>query len=719
MRFWAVFLVSSLLFGASDAGKQPINAADLLKIRRITAVDVAHDGSLAVYGVQSIHTAKPDEYSYRTHLWSVDLTTPQAKPVQLTHGDRNDGAFTISPDGRQLAFIRSDGAGERRRGQVWLMPLRGPGEATPLTTLEHGAAAVSWRPDGKALLVTSAVPISKLPGKPHFTLERPNRDWSDFDPVRKDPKPDDPKVDARPDGDRKAIRNWLEKNAASDNPTVITRIAFLDEQGLRREMTIPELFLIDLDHPNTATQLTKDFYPHNAASFSPDGKQIVYISTPPGPEHPDRVRRSVLWIVNADGSNPQPFLDRKEWSFSSPHFTDDGKGILLTAQETDQPTFRQSKVARADLASKEVTLLARNWTSSAQAPHQASDGSVLFLSPWHGGEPLLRAQSGAAKPLTDGPTGVSAYSEGAGRIVYALIRPEDPNELFLRDTNGATRQLTELNTPWLEKKKLSLPREKWITAPDGTRVQSWVMNPIGVEAGKKSPVVLDMHGGPSAMWGPGEFSMWHEFQTLCAMGYAVVYANQRGSSGYGYDFQHANYRDWGAGPTSDVLAALDDALKNNPSFDRDRLFLTGGSYAGYLTAWIIGHDHRFKAAVAQRGVYELTTFFGEGNAFRLVENSFGGFPWEPEARRVLDRESPLTYAKDIRTPFLIIHGSQDLRTGVTQSEMLFRTLKQMGKPVEYVRYPNIGHELTRSGPPLQRMDHLLRIVEFFDRFNPQ
>jgi dipeptidyl aminopeptidase/acylaminoacyl peptidase len=167
----------------------------------------------------------------------------------------------------------------------------------------------------------------------------------------------------------------------------------------------------------------------------------------------------------------------------------------------------------------------------------------------------------------------------------------------------------------------------------------------------------------------------------------------------------------------DVLAALDDAAAAQPAIDRRRLFLTGGSYAGYLTAWTIEHDHRFKAAVAQRGVYDLKTFFGEGNAFRLVPNEFGGYPWEPEVRRLLEQESPMTYVSRIETPLLILHGSQDFRTGVVQSQMLFRALKALGKPVEYIRYPDAGHELTRSGQPEQRMDHLLRIIEFFQRYS--
>jgi dipeptidyl aminopeptidase/acylaminoacyl peptidase len=135
-----------------------------------------------------------------------------------------------------------------------------------------------------------------------------------------------------------------------------------------------------------------------------------------------------------------------------------------------------------------------------------------------------------------------------------------------------------------------------------------------------------------------------------------------------------------------------------------------------MVAWIIAHDNRFKVANAQRGVYDLTTFMGEGNAWRLVPDYFGGYPWEAETKKILDSESPLTYVHKINTPLLIIHGDQDLRTGVIQSEMLYKSLKILGKPVEYIRYPGEGHELTRSGDPGRMMDHLLRVIEFFERY---
>jgi dipeptidyl aminopeptidase/acylaminoacyl peptidase len=692
----------------------------VLKVRNVTAVAVASDGSYAVYAVQSIVTESPADskgepsYKYRTHLWRIDLNDAAAKPEQLTFGDRSDSSPVLSPDNRTLAFVRVDNApgSTRPRPQVWIMPMRGPGEAQAVTKLENGGAAPVWRPDGKALLVTSPIPISKLEGKPHFSLESPERDWFDDDRPNASSKPE---IEARPDGDRRALRNWLARNASKDNPTVIDRINFLGEQDLQHEMEISELFSIDLAQGNKATQITRDFYNHGTPQYSPDGKTIIYVSTPPGSEHPDRIRRSVIWTMNADGTNARSLLDRNTHSFTSPRFSSDGASIIVAGSQTDEPTYRQTHLARFELNGK-LTWLTDKWDSSARSPKIASDGSVLFASLWQGGEPLLQAgASGGTMPLIEGSTGVGVFDEGGGRIVYSLVSVPNPNELYVREHDGKTRQLTDLNA-WVKDKDIVLPEERWVTRPDGMKVQYWVMNPTGAQSGRKYPWVLDMHGGPSAMWGPGEFSMWWEFQLFCSWGYGVTYANPRGSGGYGYAFQRANYKDWGKSPMEDVLAALEDSQKNNPLIDRDRLFLTGGSYAGYLTAWIIGHDHRFKAAAAQRGVYDLSTFYGEANAWSLVPEEFGGYPWDPQTRKLLDEESPITYVANIRTPFLILHGSQDFRTGYAQSEMLFRSLKQLGRPVEYARYPGIGHELTRSGPPLQRMDHMLRIIEFFERY---
>jgi dipeptidyl aminopeptidase/acylaminoacyl peptidase len=726
LRCQAQLLLAASFVLPAWCAKKPIVETDLLKIQRITEVKVTPDGALAVYGVQSIHTDPPATpggdpvYSYRVHLWMSDLRDSGSKPVQITSGERNDSGLAISPDGSQLAFVRADA---KKHPQVWIMSLRTPGEPRMVTNLEHGAESPCWRKDGKTLLVSSALPISQLPGKPDFDLERPGRNWWDFD--RPAPKEKD-KVQGSPDGDLRSIRDWLEHNAEHNDPSDLNRMNFLGELSLNGEITMRELFRVDLEPEPKTTRLTSTFRDHNNAVFSPGGDRILFAATPPSHLHPDRLReKTVIWEMAADGTGERPLIAQEGYSFRAPQFTPDGKHLIVEGVQNDQSTYRQAMLAMCDKDGKNLKWLTKDGEPAVQTADVSEEGRVYYNNEFQGGQPLHRIdlRTGKIEDIVDGPVGVNAFAVASGKVLYAQISAENPNELYVmadRDSGkgdrSSARRLTEINAAWLEDEIVSLPEEHWITRPDGLKVQYWVMKPVNAQAGKQYPWVLDIHGGPSAMWGPGEFTMWHEFQIFCSFGYGVVYSNPRGSAGYGYAFQHANYKDWGDSPMGDVMGALDDASARYPMMDKDQLFVTGGSYAGYLTAWIIGHTDRFKAAVALRGVYDLSTFFGEGNAYQLVPEEFGGYPWEPETRKLLDKESPITYVAKINTPLLIIHGSSDNRTGVVQGQMLFRALKQMNKPVEYVRYPGAGHEITRSGQPQQRMDHMLRIIEFFERY---
>jgi len=336
----------------------------------------------------------------------------------------------------------------------------------------------------------------------------------------------------------------------------------------------------------------------------------------------------------------------------------------------------------------------------------------------NGGAPVykINVQTKQVERLSDYDFGANSFDVKAKTIVYAKTEAANPYELYVADAQMKNaKRISSFNYDWLQAKQLSAPEKHSFTNNKGMVVEYWVMKPINYEAGKKYPLLLDIHGGPSAMWGPGESSMWHEFQYFCAKGYGVIYCNPRGSGGYGADFLRGNINDWGTGPTSDVLTALDKTVAEGWT-DTSKLVVSGGSYAGYLVSWIVGHDHRFKAACSQRGVYDLNTFFGEGNAWRLVPNYFGGYPWEEKVKPLLQRESPITYVQNITTPYIIFHGENDLRTGTIQGEMLYKSLKVLGRPVEYVRHPGGTHELTRSGNNRQRIDQMLRTYEFFERW---
>ncbi|MBS1557910.1 MAG: S9 family peptidase [Bacteroidetes bacterium] len=711
-RLIPVLLVLVVLSAPAQT-KKPIVASDLMKMTTTNHIQISPDGSKAVTVVIRKTVKNENDYSYTRQLYWLDLTGKD-QPLQLTFGDKNDGQPQWSPDGKQIAFVRADGD----KSQVWILPLTG-GEAHVLTKAEFGATNPRWSPDGKKILYSSSIPGYAVNGKMTWADERPGRTPGD-EPNFKNMKPDEKKkVTATPDGTLADLRAWLAKNASENNPRVLTRQNIQGEMNLQPDENFTHLFLINVKGDDKAIPLTDGFQNFNNAEWSPDGKKIICDSKI-NSVHPDRERDTDLWTVDIETKQLKYLLHWDGYSIGNAKFSPDGLSISFFAHTTNGRFYAQSILATATANGEKATLLTQALDrDAAQAIWAADSKTIYFTAQTEGDIPLysIPAKGGSITKLTGRGLGVNDFDVKGDKIVYALTETKNPWEIYLYSLKDkSNKPLTKLNEDWVSERTVVAPKEFWFTRPDGTKVQYWVMEPAEKKEGVKYPTILNIHGGPSAMWGPGIFSMWHEYQLENSWGYGIVYCNPRGSGGYGDKFKRANFKDWGTGPAGDILAALDEALKNNAWIDKDQLFVEGGSYAGYMVAWIVGHDQRFKAANAQRGVYDLSTFLGEGNAWRLVPEHFGGYPWEKETQALLDFNSPLTYVNNINTPLLIIHGDQDLRTGVIQSEMLYKSLKILNKPVEYIRYPKEGHELTRSGNPGRMMDHLMRVIEFFERY---
>jgi dipeptidyl aminopeptidase/acylaminoacyl peptidase len=715
--------------------KKPVVTSDILKIKTMGQIDISQDGKRAVFVVTSMDKDEKEEYRYNSHLWMIDLDN-LTLPRQLTFGERRDNSPVWAPDSTRIAFVRP----HENRPQIWILSMEG-GEAYRVTSSEFGAFSPQWSPDGTKLLYSASIPEWASESGPSWPYERPGRVWRDApnwqkieqdkkkksddkaaageqaktteeEPIQAEP------VKADPDGTMEEIRAWLEKNASKGDPNVITRTNFQAERQLQQGISFSHLFVCPAEADARATQLTEGMQSFYGADWSPDGHSLV-CSSVKYKNHPDRTIDGDIWMLKSDGSEAQLLLDWEGYMVYSPIFSPDGKTLLFMAADQNDYVYAMRQLATMDLATKEPRPLTFDFDRSVSDYYWSADGRfVYFVAPDKGDFPLFRipAAGGEVQTVVGGNKGIRDLDVSSQRLVYALTEVKNPFEMYASDLEGKNaRQITFFNSGWTKEREVVFPEEKWLERPDGTRIQYWVMPPAKKEPGKTYPLAVEIHGGPSAMWGPGEFTMWHEFQLLSNRGYGVVYCNQRGSGGYGYDFKKANYRNWGKGPGDDILAVCSEAEKLD-WVDPDRLVVTGGSYAGYMTAWLVTQDHRFKAAVAQRGVYEISVFFGESNAYPLVPTHFGGYPWEEEVRKYLDANSPLTHVANIRTPLLIIHSDRDLRAGVIQSEMLYRSLKILNKPVEYVRYPQEGHELSRSGHPKRRMDRLNRIIEFFDRF---
>lgn len=719
----ACLFLAPVLPGAESTPKSLITAADLLNVKQLESPALSPDGKWVVYVVRSIEPKADakDDWTYRTQLW-LAATDGKTAPRPLTFGAARNSSPTWSPSGDRIAFVRN---AEKEKPQIHVLALAG-GEAQPVTKLESGAGGPRWSPDGTKILFTTSLSFDEVrralgkagkPSTPPWTFERPGRKpndtavWSGKD---------DKRPEAKPDGTLQEKREWLAKNEAEGNPRVTNRLNFLAEGDLETETDFTQFYVVDAQGATEPRAVTLGYEGYANPEWLAGGKSLVCVGPRKPTVHTDRDRFSSLYVIDVETGAAKVLLEESGVNYGPPVPSPDGNTVAFTQTSGGEFTFEQPVVAVVPAAGGPVRLLTPDLDRNPAGLKWAPDGKTLyFTAPDYGRFPLFRVavdKPGAERITAANDWGIRDFAVGSSTLVQVVTEPRNPYELVVSPIDGRNpTSLTTHNQTWLQDRQLSPYEPHRLVQADGITVDYWTIKPPGFDPAKKYPLLVQIHGGPTAMWGPGEQTMWHEFQFYAARGYVVLFTNPRGSGGYGRDFQRANYKDWGTGPASDVLAAASFVAKES-YIDANRQVLTGGSYGGYLTTWIVAHDHRFKAAVTQRGVYDLATFFGEGNAWFLVPLYWGGYPWERAARTLLDRDSPLTYVENIKTPLLIQHGDVDFRTGVIQSQILYKSLKQLDREVEYVRYPRATHELSRSGEPKQRLDTLVRYEEFFRRY---
>lgn len=667
-----------------SADKRPITIEDLANIIYLDEPQLSPDGQWIAY-VQTTPDLKED--SYTRNIWLV-LTSGGA-PIQLTRGGK-DGSPRWSPDGKTLAFVSS----RNKKPQIFLLPVTAPGgEPRQLTNAENGATAPAWSPDGTYIAYLSPMNSDERAKEDSGHQEEPPADKLESK-YREERKAEDEK------------RRW--------DPRLMWRIPYRTGTDFLDDRYAQIYIIATTSDDAKARRLTNIDAAYEPPQWASDGRALYSARTvDPSADTPWRWQN----IVKIDlETATETRLDDHDCSVFNPRVSPDGRWLACTRMLRDK-TDRVYRFTLLDLQGSETrdlnTALERNIGDYVWS----SDGRLFYTALNEG-----RVEPYAYDPASDSHeklvsdamniTGMDVGKDGV--MALAITTPDNPSDIYAWSKVGGLRQLTHANQKLLDDIIIQPHIELRWQAPNGMTIQGWYLLPVGYEEGRQYPLSLNIHGGPHIMWGPSERSMWHELQTHAARGYIAFYCNPRGADGYGDAFMSALHANWGGAAMEDIMAGV-DALIAKGFVDEKRMAITGGSYGGYMTAWIISHSQRFQAAVAQRGVYNLSSFYGTSDVPLLISSEYDAHPWENPT--LLWEHSPIAHAHRIRTPLLIIHAENDYRVPIEQGEQLFAFVRRATQtPVRMLRYPREGHEMSRSGEPRHRIHHLTAMLDWFDTY---
>ena len=638
---------------------RPLTVDDQFKILGVDDPQVSPDGKWVAYTVTTQDLEKDES---KTRIWMAP--TGGGEPVPMTAQDKSASWPRWSPDGRYLAFLTDP---EDGKDQVWRL-FREGGEAVQLTDTAQDVDDFEWSPDGKRMVLVLQDP----------TLEE------------------------------LAVKKG-EKKKKTQPPWVITRRQFKQDYVGYLDSRRTHLYVLDVE-TKKLTQITSGDFDDSEPAWSPDGQHLAFTSNRTA--DPDSNYNTDIWVVAADNQDKGQELLRitsNPGPDGSPAWSPDGKTIAhVSATDNDAMLYATNHLAVISEGG-EAAVLTADLDRNISAPRFSTDGKWILFGLEDSGELSLARVApggGAVERVIGGPRSVAAYSEGAQGPIAALIsEPHLPPEVFIFD-EGTLRRLTHTNDALLEDLRLGEVGNVHFESPDGTEIEGFIVKPPDFDPELRYPTILHIHGGPQSQY---DFAFHFEAQLFAADGYVVTLPNPRGSTGYGQDFCHAIWQDWGGIDLEDVLASVDDAIERGYA-DPERLGVGGWSYGGMMTNHVITKSKRFKGAYTGASATLYVVNYGHDQYQRWWEAELG-LPWRN--RELWEELSPFNRVEDVVTPTLIVGGEQDWNVPIINSEQLYMALKHLGKTTELVVYPGEGHVFET---PSYNKDLYERVLAWFGKY---
>jgi dipeptidyl aminopeptidase/acylaminoacyl peptidase len=670
--FAATCLASSAVVTAkaADAPNPTFTGRDLFDLSAASDAQISPDGRFVAYVRRStdIMTDKA-----RSSIWLVNVATGEQRPIAAGTGDHFNPRW--SHDGRRLAYASTAEGGAPQLFVRWM----DTGQTVRATGLPDSPQALAWSPDDRRIAYVMNVPDegTKLGAAP--------------------PKPEG--------------ANWAKPLEIIDKVTYRA-----DGQGYLKP-GFDKIFVVDADG-GAPRQLTFGAYHDGAPEWTKDGRAILFgaLRTP---DWETAGRESEIYRLDVDSGQVTPFTSRKGPD-AGPEVSPDGRTIAFVGFDDTPKAFEQSHIYVMPITGGAARLVAPGLDRDVNQVAWAGDGNSLIAAYEENGAVTVSriGLDGSIRPIThdaaafsyDRPYAGGGFSVAKNGAIAFTVSPIDRPTDVAVSTGGAARQLTHLNELNLGGKRLATLQTLNVRAPDGGNVPSWLLLPPTYQAGQRVPMILEIHGGPYSSYGP-HFAT--DYQLYAAAGYAVLFTNPRGSTGYGQAFADGIDKTYPDSDFTDLMSAVDAAVASGVA-DPNNLFVTGGSGGGILTAWIVGKTDRFKAAAAQKPVINWTSMAltADGVPF-FARYWMGSMPWENY--QSYWARSPLSLVANVKTPTLVVVGSEDYRTPDSEAEQFYAALKLKGVPTTFVKVPEASHGGIASRPS-QSAAKAAAIIAWFDRY---